>query len=192
MSWSTKLDMQAIDADVWMTHPDLGAIPQTSLPDGYRMRFYAEGDLATWLRIQAHDPFFVPTAETFTTSMPGDTALLSTRVLFLVDPQGEAIGTVTAWSTDRLLEREIGQIHWVALVPGAQGQGLAKPMVAAACVLLRERGYREACLETNTRHIPALNLYLGFGFVPFVRNEAERRAWRAVAPRLRSHLHIPN
>ena len=186
------MDDQAAGADVWMIHPDLRTIPQASLPDGYRMRFYAEGDLATWLRIQAHDPFFVPTAETFATSMPGDTALLASRVMFLVDLQGEAIGTVTAWTNDHLDGREIGQIHWVALAPGARGQGLARPMVAAACSLLHQRGYSEACLETNTRRIPALNLYLGLGFVPFVCNEAERRAWRAMAPRLHSHLHIPS
>lgn len=65
-------------------------------------------------------------------------------------------------------------------------------MVGAACALLRERGHREACLETNTRRIPALNLYLALGFEPFVRNEAERQAWRGVAPRLRSPVHIPD
>lgn len=186
------MDEQAADADVWMIHPDLKAIPQTSLPNGYRMRFYAEGDLATWLRIQAEDPFFIPTAETFASSMPGDTPLLSSRVLFLAGPAGEDIGTVTAWSNTSLTDHEIGQIHWVALVSVARGQGLARPMVAAACALLHQRGYHEACLETNTRRIPALNLYLSLGFMPFVRNETEGRAWRAVAQQLRSRPHIPS
>jgi len=181
---------QPTNTDVWMLHPDLGAIAHTALPTGYRMRFYAEGDLDTWLRIQAHDPFFVPTAETFATSMPGDTPLLAARVMFLADPAGAAVGTVTAWPNDSLTGRKIGQIHWVALVPAAQGRGLAKPLVGAACVLLHQRGYHEACLETNTRRVPALNLYLALGFVPFVRSEAERRAWRAVAPQLRLPVHI--
>lgn len=65
-------------------------------------------------------------------------------------------------------------------------------MVGAACSLLRERGYNEACLETNTRRIPALNRYLALGFTPFVRSEAERQAWRGVAPQLRSPVHIPD
>jgi GNAT superfamily N-acetyltransferase len=183
---------QSATCDVWMTHPDLGAIAPLPLPAGFRLRFYSEGDLDVWLRIQARDPFFVPTAETFAASMPGDTALLASRVMFLADPVGEDIGTVTAWSNDRLTGREIGQIHWVALVPAARGQGLAKPMVGAACALLYQRGYREACLETNTRRIPALNLYLALGFEPFVRSEAERQAWRRVASRLRSPVHIPD
>jgi len=182
---------QPANTDVWMLHPDLGAVAPLPLPSGYQLHFYAEGDLDTWLHIQAHDRFFVPTVETFAASMPGDTPLLASRVMFLVDPTGEAVGTVTAWINDSLTGWKIGQIHWVALVPAAQGQGLAKPMVGAACALLHERGYREACLETNTRRLPALNLYLALGFVPFVRSEAERRAWRAVAPQLRSPVHIP-
>jgi GNAT superfamily N-acetyltransferase len=186
------MSKQPVNSDVWMTHPDLAAIASPPLPGGYRMRFYGQGDLDIWLRIQAHDPFFVPTAETFAASMPGDTALLASRVMFLVDPAGEDVGTVTAWSNDRLIGREIGQIHWVALVLAARGRGLAKPMVSAACALLHERGYREACLETNTRRIPALNLYLALGFAPFVRNEVERQAWRGVAPRLRAPLYIPD
>lgn len=184
------MSKQSVDSDVWMTHPDLGSIASPPLPSGYRMRFYGEGDLEVWLRIQAHDPFFIPTAETFAASMPGGTALLASRVMFLVDPAGENVGTVTAWSNDRLTGREIGQIHWVALVPAARGRGLAKPMVCGACALLRERGYREACLETNTRRIPALNLYLALGFEPFVRSEPERQAWLHVAPRLRSPVCI--
>jgi GNAT superfamily N-acetyltransferase len=163
-----------------------------TLPSGYRMRFYLEGDRAVWLRIQDHDPYFVPTAATFAASLPGDDALLAERVMFLANPAGEDVGTVTAWSNNNLTGREIGQIHWVALVPEVRGRGLAKPMVSAACALLYRRGYREACLETNTRRLPALNLYLALGFRPFVRSETERQAWRSVAPQLRSPVHLPD
>lgn len=33
---------QAVDSDVWMFHPDLGAITPPSLPSDYRMRFYGD------------------------------------------------------------------------------------------------------------------------------------------------------
>jgi hypothetical protein len=36
------------------------------------------------------------------------------------------------------------------------------------------------------RRIPALNLYLQFGFEPMLRDEEEQAAWRAIAPHLRS------
>lgn len=182
------LNPQLPDINVWMLNADLSNLPATAFPDGYRMRFYEPGDLATWLEIQATDPFFVPTAETFTRAMPGDDAYLGTRVMFLVDPNGAAIGTITAWQTTELTGALIGQIHWVALVPAVRGMGLAKPMLSAACAVLREQGHQAVCLETNTQRIPALNLYLQFGFAPFVRSETEREAWEAVGPLLKYRL----
>ncbi len=182
---------QLPDSDVWMTHPDLSRTPHFSLPIGYRMRFYGDGDVQAWVRIQqAAEPFIVPTAETFTRSMPGDTAYLATRVMFLVDPSGTDIGTITAWNDDQFNGRDIGQIHWVAIIPDAQGRGLAKPMLSAACNVLRTHGYTESWLETNTRRLPALNLYLQFGFKPYPRDEVERNAWRIVASRLKFAIEV--
>ncbi len=111
-------------------------------------------------------------------------------MLFLVDPSGVDIGTITAWHTDQLLGRDIGQIHWVAIIPSAQGRGLAKPMLSAACAVVRTHGYAEACLETDTRRVAAINLYLQGGFVPHPRDEAERTAWRAIKPRLKVAIDV--
>jgi ribosomal protein S18 acetylase RimI-like enzyme len=176
------------DVDVWMVHHDLAHAPRVVLPAGYRLRCYRAGDVRTWVRIQrAAEPFLVPTAATFARALPGDTAHLAARVLFLVDGAGADIGTITAWD-GHSAGRAFGQIHWVAIVPAAQGRGLAKPLLSAACEVLRARGYRAAWLETNTRRLPALNLYLRFGFVPHVRDAIERDAWRAVAPHLKVAL----
>lgn len=185
------MDSQLPNISVWMIHRNLPSAPRYTLPAGYRMRFYEVGDIATWVRIQqAADPFSVPTAEQFATSMPGETGYVAQRVMFLIDPSGAEIGTITAWNDDTFDNREMGHIHWVAITPAAQGRGLAKPMLSAACELLCARGYTEAWLETGTGRIPALNLYLQFGFVPHPRDENERAAWRAVAPRLKSTLAV--
>ncbi len=169
-----------------MLHPQLAQAPHVELPHGYRMRFYQEGDVETWVRVQqAADPWHQPTTATFERAMPGDADYLAQRVMFLVDPAGAAIGTITAWNDTLFNRGDTGQIHWVAIVAAAQGQGLAKPMLSAACAVLRARGYHEALLETDTRRIPALNLYLQSGFVPFPRHEADRQTWRAVAPQLK-------
>lgn len=176
---------------VWMHHPDLGRAPRVPLPEGYRVRPYAAGDVATWVRVQQAAERFVPvTAETFARFMPGDEAHLARRVLFLVDPDGVDIGTITAWNDDGLTGRDSGLLHWVAIVPAAQGRGLAKPMLSRALAVLQAHGYGEAYLETGSARVPALNLYLGFGFVPYVRAEADRAAWRAVAPRLKARIHV--
>ena len=186
-------EAQLPNISIWMIHRDLPSAPRYALPAGYRMRFYHAGDLAAWVRIQqAADSFIVPTAEHFATSLPGDQAYLAQRVMFLVDPFDADIGTITAWNDGTFDSREMGHIHWVAIIPTAQGRGLAKPMLSAACELFRERGYTEAWLETGTGRIAALNLYLQFGFVPHPRDEAERDAWRAVAPRLKGPIQFGN
>lgn len=167
-----------------MVQPNLAEAPVFELPEGYRIRMYRDGDLAEWLRIQRTDRYFQPTAATFAETLPGDTADLAARVMFLVDPAGVDIGSVTAWRNSTVTDHEIGHIHWVAIVPQAQGRGLAKPMLSHAIERMRIFGYSEACLETNTIRVPALNLYLRFGFQPYPRNDNEYQAWRAVAPYL--------
>lgn len=177
------------NVDVWMLNADLARAPRSALPAGFRMRFYRPGDVETWLGVHAlAEQYLTVTAAHFARSMPGGDALLATRVMFLVGPDGAEIGTITAWENDTLLGRRIGQIHWVAIVPEYQGRGLAPPMLSAACILLRAMGHNEACLDTNTRRIPALNLYLRFGFAPHIVSDEQRAAWRAVAPRLRVPL----
>ncbi|HMQ29684.1 MAG TPA: GNAT family N-acetyltransferase [Chloroflexaceae bacterium] len=180
------MDEQLPDVDVILLHRDLRRAPSFALPEGYAMRPYRAGDLHTWLRIQATDPFFAPTAETFAEALPGDEAYRAERVMFLVGPEGAEIGNITAWNTAEFTGQDIGQVCWVALVPAARGRGLGKPLLSAACAALRGRGYTQAFVDTNMRRVPALNLYLGFGFEPLLRDEEEQAAWRAIAPRLKS------
>jgi GNAT superfamily N-acetyltransferase len=186
------MDDSSAFTDVWMIQRDLSLAPDFPLPPGYTIRFYREGDAETWVRIQracADDLSFI-TAEHFHADMPGDADHLAERVLFLTDPLGNDIGTIVAWNDSKFDGRDIGRIHWVAIVAEAQGRGLSKPMMSTACKVLRKFNYTEACLETHTSLIPALNLYLEFGFRPFPRSEGERAAWRAVAPRVKFAINL--
>ncbi len=174
------------DVDVWMIHADLNQIPSYELPAGYSFRFYCDGDLEKWVKIQnAADELFTATAETFKQSLKGPADYLAHRIMFLVNQKGEDIGTITAWETEKLTGNLLGQVHWVAIVPEAQGQGLAKPMMTAVCRKLLELGHSKAFLSTNTRRIPALNLYLGMGFKPFKVGANEAEAWETVRPLLK-------
>jgi GNAT superfamily N-acetyltransferase len=122
--------------------------------------------------------------------------------MFLVDPTYSDIGTITAWNDGEIEGRDIGRIHWVAIVREAQGRGLAKPMLSAAIDVLQTLGYTEAWLWTGTAPIEMwpqidnspgtppitpINLYRSFGFEPYLRNDADRATWRAFAP----HLKLP-
>jgi len=172
------------DIDIAMWHPALALVPVVDVPPGYAVRGFRAGDEASWVQIQAHDPFFAPTLATFAADMPGDAATLAARVLFLLDPAGHEIGTITAWHAT-FRGTAMGQVHWVALVPAAQGRGLGHALLSAGCARLRQLGEHEAFLATNTRRLAALGLYLRAGFVPQLQSTAEQAAWLALLPRLR-------
>ena len=178
--------LPSANVDFWMIQRDLAKAPRFALPEGYRMRFYRPGDVDTWVRIQtAAEQFQVPTAETFNTSLGGPEDYRAARIMFLVDPDGREIGTISAWDDDQFEGRQMGRIHWVAIVPEAHGRGLAKPMLSAALDVIRAHGYGEAWLWTSTGRIAAVNLYLMFGFVSAPRDDAERATLKAIAPLLK-------
>ena len=68
----------------------------------------------------------------------------------------------------------------MAILPPWQGQGLARPLLSAVCTRLASLGHRRALLRTSTARIPAINLYLHFGFQPVITTPADRDAWRSV------------
>lgn len=172
-------------------------IEETPPPPGYHLRPYGPGDEATWVAIhreaeQHHDEV---SAALFRREFGADEALLAARQLYLCDARGEALGTATAWVNDCADyagsgagpgsgDDGWGRIHWVAVVPRAQGRGLGRALVAALCRRFRALGHRRVYLTTETVRLPAIAMYRAFGFRPDARDESERRIWREVEARL--------
>ena len=71
--------------------------------------------------------------------------------------------------------------YWTHAVPAFyQGRGLAKPLLTALCHRLRQLGHDRAYLSTAAARLPAIKLYLQFGFVPLIRSEADELLWRGI------------
>ena len=84
-----------------------------------------------------------------------------------------------------------GRIHWVCIVPQHQRKGLCRPMMTAAMNRLKALGHERAILGTQTPRLVAIKVYLDFGFVPDLGDDApgaaggeSRRAWRLVKQEL--------
>lgn len=168
-----------------MVRADLEDIPTFELPAGYTLRRYEPGDEEAWVEIERQaDRYNVITPDLFRREFGGDVEALRLRQYYLCDAAGAAVGTTTAWYGDESRGRDWGRVHWVAIVPPMQGRGLSKPLLAAACNRLRALGHERAYLSTETPRVPAICLYLKFGFLPEIGGSEDARAWRLARDRL--------
>lgn len=170
---------------VAMRRDDLVGFPCHELPPGYAFRWYRPGDEKVWTDIWTRsDRYNMISPGVFRREFGTDEAILAERQCYLLGPEGVEIGTVTAWLPDDSHDPSYGRVHWVAIVPEMQGKGLAKPLMTRVLTRLREVGHARANLNTESVRTVAIRLYLKFGFLPEVRSETERLAWRELRERI--------
>lgn len=166
--------------DICMVRANLEGIPAHPLPNGFTLRWYEPGDAQHWIRIHEeadilntiHDGLFM-------NEFGEDESALSERQLYLCTDDGEVVGTSTAWWMKHQ-GTEWGHVHWVAIAPKYQRQGLAKPLMARTLERLRSLGHDKAILITSSARLVAVRMYMKLGFMPEIRNEQEREGWRIV------------
>lgn len=179
--------MTTENLSISMSRPTLENLPTFAIPAPYTLRWYQPGDEQDWLAIHtAADPYLTYTDETFDQEFGADRALLTARQAYLCDSTGTPVGTASAWFHTDEEGEAYGLVHWVAIHPAHQGRGLAKPLLGLICARLRELGHERGYLNTASARIPAISLYLQFGFVPQMRRDRENtlRAWQQVSERL--------
>ncbi len=141
-----------------MVRDTLDDVPNFPLPTGYTIRGYRPGDEQAWLDIHG-DGY---TAALFWREFPDQAALVE-RQVYVLDPQGAPVATSTAWINNNGFDARYGCVHWVAVAPQAQRQGLAKAMMTVILERFKALGYSRAYLRTENP--AAVNLYAQFGFV---------------------------
>ena len=170
---------------------DSTALPSIPLPEGYSFRFYRPGDRDVWIGIeQSAKEFetFDDGVKAWETYYAGHLDELPGRMLFVVGPDGEDVGTATAFydvpDGDRYGD---GFVHWVAVRRDRQGRGLSKPLIARCMRRLAELGHTRFQVPTQTTTWVACKVYLDLGFRPTARSAKENElGWRIVA-RLTGH-----
>jgi GNAT superfamily N-acetyltransferase len=169
-----------------MVRPHLDDLPRFNLAEPYRIRWHTDGDDRRWMQIkQVSDRHHAAPPDFFAQTYGEHRDLLTERQAFLCDGTGEAIGTVTAWF-EELGGARHGKVNWMLMLPWVQGLGLSKPLLSACCARLAQLGHTTAMLYTLTVRLPAINLYRGFGFVPFIRDRADVEAWDAASPGMKA------
>ena len=170
--------------EVSMVRETLAGLPVVPLPSGFSLRRYRRGDDRTWTRIQQEaERYHEITPALFHREFGGGEAELSERQIFLCDAAGREIGTGTAWFNDDYHGQAWGRIHWVAIAADLQRRGLGRALVSALCQRFLELRHLRAYLTTESVRLPALKLYLSFGFRPEIKHDADRREWEVLRAR---------
>lgn len=181
------MDIVAKNCSLRMKRDHMTDLPAYALPAAYACRWYRPGDERQWVGLQSRaDLYNAIDLDLYEGQFGLDAGRLAARQAFLIAPDGEVVGTASAWFDEP--DETLGRLHWVAIVPEYQGLGLAKPLLSLVCARLAALGHRRACLTTSSARVPALNLYLKFGFVPEIRHDDDRRAWSELAAVLRERM----
>ncbi len=165
---------------VVMVRENLEGVPQFELPPGFGFSWFEPGDEEAWVRINdVADRYNTITRELFFREYGDDAGVHHDRICFIENSAGEKIATASAWFNDSFRGGRWGRVHWVAVIPQMQGRGLSKPLMSAVCNRLRELGERRAYLVTSTARVPAISLYLRFGFKPDISDSESVAVWKS-------------
>ncbi len=155
---------------------ELNDLPVARTPAGYRIRTYETGDDTAFVRIKNAAFISENTGGRAWTSADFEKEYLDSpyfdpkRVLFAVCGD-EPVGTTTAW-TAMYQGRDVGLIHWVAVVPEHRSKGLGWVLNVRALHKLKALGYGEAILNTSEKLESAVRLYRRLGFEVILRRAA--------------------
>ncbi len=164
---------------------NLDNIPDHPVPDSYAMRPYQDGDIEHWLEF--HIPLFPAghiSEELFWRDFGRDTERIQQRQFYMVHDD-TVMGSISAWDGTGNRTPDLGRIHWVVLREDYRGRGLAKPLLSFALNKLKVLGHKQVYLTTDTDLIPAINLYLQFGFKAEIKTDQDERAWKMVFDKLK-------
>jgi beta-glucuronidase len=169
---------------VFMIRPHLRDIPQVPFPDGFGIRAMRLDESALWTDIQRDaEPHFPIGDDLFHDQFDDYLQATQWRSFIVTNEKGVGVGVVSAWFDRDFRGRDYGMIHWIAIRQAYQGLGLGKAALSFALYQLSQ-WHERAFLGTSTKRIPAIKMYLNFGFVPDLNPPGALEVWRDVAAKV--------
>ena len=163
-----------------MTRDSLLDYPIYNLPEGYSYSFYRPGDEKVWADIEVSVGEFDNRQDAlnyFAREFAPYPEELKRRCVFVRDESGEYVATTSGWYGNLLSKEDMARIHWVAVAPNHQRKGLAKALMTKAFEIFNAAHDRGgAYLTTQTWSYKAINMYLEYGFRPYLGTKPE--SWK--------------
>ncbi|MGQ9632492.1 MAG: GNAT family N-acetyltransferase [bacterium] len=160
----------------------LNGPPSWSLPEGYTLRTYREGDAGEYIKLMRAAGFASwnesNLEDVLKKCLPGG--------LFFVVHNGTGAIVATSVAVHNPIEDHPfgGELGWVAADPAHRGRGLGYVVCAAVTKRFLDAGYKDIYLRTDDFRLPAIKTYLKLGWVPFLYAPDMEGRWRAVCEKL--------
>jgi GNAT superfamily N-acetyltransferase len=170
--------------EVFMIRPHLRDIPQVPFPEGFGIRAMRTDEGALWTDIERDaEPHFPVGADVFHNEFGNYLQTTQWRSFIVTNAKGAGVGVVSAWFARDFKGEDYGMIHWIAIRQAYQGLGLGKAALSFALNQLSQ-WHERAFLGTQTKRLPAIKMYLDFGFVPDLDPPGALEVWREVATKV--------
>ena len=169
---------------VKMIRSHLCEIPLVSFPEGFQIRPLQVEEGRLWTDIVFDAEEYLPLSEDlFDKEFGADLQAVPQRCFLIVDDSDAGVGTISAWYNRDYRGLEYGVIHWVAIRPSYQGIGLGKAGMSFSLIRMAQ-WHERVMLSTQTRRLPAIRMYLSFGFLPELDREGAVEIWKGVSAEL--------
>ncbi len=166
---------------VTMARVGTADIPESQIPADYTFGSMTKEHIGLWVDIERDaEPYLTIDFAMFTSSFGNDISEIGKRCYILYDARGCGIGTISAWREEIFRGVGYGRIHWIAIRKEFQGLGLGKTLMTFGLRKLKKLGHVNALLDTQSKRIAAINLYLKYGFLPSISTAAHRVAWEEI------------
>jgi mycothiol synthase len=160
---------------------DLDNVPEVALPKGYRLRTYQAGDEVGIARIYEASVLGNERPEDVRERIIQHPCFTPER-LFLVEHEGELVGTAAAWIEDDT--PPVGYLHMVGVLPLHRGKHLGLALTVVAIRFNAMEGFRKQRLSTDDWRESALRMYLDLGYYPLLTDDTHPERWAVLAKKL--------
>ena len=167
---------------LFMARTHLREIPAAAPPPGCLLRTYRPGDELPWLALIRAAYGGAWGEETFERCVRSDEAFRPER-LILAESAGRLAGTAGAFQKLTYGD-QTGYMHMLAVHPDSQGLGIGSALLSRCLEYFRDQGWLNAVLDTDRHRLPAIRLYLRYGFLPLPETADELDEWRRILPAL--------
>jgi len=177
------MSSDAVRFAMWLN--DLNSLPAATVPPGYTLRTYGDGDAAAWCRIMTGQ-VGQWTVERFYTDVH-DKPVFRPDGLFFAVCDNTPVATACAWWVPEEYGQDVGILHMVATDPAHRNRGLGRAVSLSVIHFFAELGMRACVLSTTSQRLAAIRMYLSLGFEPELDTPEIRALWPDILRAIHRH-----